>query len=309
MTSATDISIKRIGDLTEQERQQFVQHGGYLVHTTTVSSSQENESTAACIGGVSADDSAYVGVVQDGVGNVLSTGIISQELGNMLGTLSVGRNTQAAERIAVLDPLLPDPEISDEEFRTASIRTTIYLEHGVKSAATPVKAENVAGDRGGLTKYGIDAQAHPGVDITNLTYDGATKIYATGEWPNSHADVLPRIWAFMVFDFYTTSGTNAWRCLQRATSDFIPSTFTGKRWDDGVFGSNTLKAAMASMDASVPLPKRLSVLNDFTTRRVKFYNDIVANDPSQKKFLDGWNKRAIHSMGYALALLKTTNVL
>ena len=309
MTRATDISLKHIGELTEQERQQFVQHGGYLVHTTTVSSSQENESTAACIGGVSADDSAYVGVIKDGVGNVLSTGIVSEELGKMLSTVALSGNAQAADHIAVLDPLLPDPAISDEAFRTACIRTTIYLEHGVKSAATPVKAENVAGDRGGLTKYGIDTAAHPGVDIANLTYDGAVKIYATGEWPNSHADVLPRVWAFLVFDFYTTSGTNAWRCLQRATSGFIPREFTGKRWDDGVFGRNTLMAAIASMDASVPLPTRLAVLNDFTTRRVKFYNDIVANDASQKKFLNGWNKRAVHAMGYALALLKTTNVL
>ncbi len=306
MTSSTDISLKHIGELTDQERQQFVQHGGYLVHTTTVSSSQEDKSTAACIGGVSADDSAYVGVIKDGVGNVLSTGIVSDELGKMLITIAASVD---APQVASIDPLMPDLSISDEAFRTASIRTTIYLEHGVKDGSKPVKAENVAGDRGGLTKYGIDTQAHPGVDIANLTYDGATKIYATGEWPDSHANELPRIWAFMVFDFYTTSGTNAWRCLQRATSDFIPSTFTGKRWDDGVFGSNTLKAAVASMAVSVPLPKRLSVLNDFTTRRVKFYNDIVANDPSQKKFLDGWNKRAIHSMGYAVALLKTTNVL
>lgn len=210
-----------------------------------------------------------------------------------------------------LDPLMPDLSISDEAFRTACIRTTIYLEHGVKSAATPVKAENVAGDRGGLTKYGIDTAAHPGVDIANLTYDGAVKIYATEEWPDSRADVLPRIWAFLVFDFRTTSGiSNACRCLQRATSGFIPDTFNRKnRWDDGKLGSNTLKAALASMDASVPLPTRLAVLNDFTTRRVKFYNDIVANDASQKKFLNGWNKRAVHAMGYALALLKTTNVL
>ena len=308
MLGKDDLTLKRISELSDEERAQFVALGGVMVHTTTVTSADQEKSVAACIGGASADDSAYIGVVKDGVSNVLSVGIISEELGKSLAVLLPG-NTASATPALSLDLLEPDPAISDEAFRTACIRTTIYLEHGVKSAATPVKAENVAGDRGGLTKYGIDTAAHPGVDIANLTYDGAVKIYATGEWPNSHADVLPRVWAFLVFDFYTTSGTNAWRCLQRATSGFIPREFTGKRWDDGVFGRNTLKAAIASMDASVPLPTRLAVLNDFTTRRVKFYNDIVANDASQKKFLDGWNKRAVHAMGYAMALLKTTNVL
>ena len=308
MLGKDDLTIKRIGELSDEERAQFVALGGVMVHATTVTSADQEKSVAAYIGGASADDSAYIGVTKDGVSNVLSVGIISEELGNSLAVLLPG-NTASATPALSLDLLEPDPAISDEAFRTACIRTTIYLEHGVKSAATPVKAENVAGDRGGLTKYGIDTAAHPGVDIANLTYDGAVKIYATGEWPNSHADVLPRVWAFLVFDFYTTSGTNAWRCLQRATSGFIPREFTGKRWDDGVFGRNTLKAAIASMDKSVPIAKRIEVLNDFTTRRVKFYNDIVANDASQKKFLDGWNKRAVHAMGYAMALLKTTNVL
>ena len=308
MLGKDDLTLKRIGELSDEERAQFVALGGVMVHATTVTSADQEKSVAACIGGASADDSAYIGVAKDGVSNVLSVGIISEELGKSLAVLLPG-NTASATPALSLDLLEPDPAISDEAFRTACIRTTIYLEHGVKSAATPVKAENVAGDRGGLTKYGIDTASHPGVDIANLTYDGAVKIYATGEWPNSHADVLPRVWAFLVFDFYTTSGTNAWRCLQRATSGFIPREFTGKRWDDGVFGRNTLKAAIASMDKSVPIAKRIEVLNDFTTRRVKFYNDIVANDASQKKFLDGWNKRAVHAMGYAMALLKTTNVL
>lgn len=308
MLGKDDLTLKRIGELSDEERAQFVALGGVMMHTTTVTSADQEKSVAACIGGASADDSAYIWVAKDGVSNVLSVGIISEELGNSLAVLLPG-NTASATPALSLDLLEPDPAISDEAFRTACIRTTIYLEHGVKSAATPVKAENVAGDRGGLTKYGIDTAAHPGVDIANLTYDGAVKIYATGEWPNSRADVLPRVWAFLVFDFYTTSGTNAWRCLQRATSGFIPREFTGKRWDDGVFGRNTLKAAIASMDKSVPIAKRIEVLNDFTTRRVKFYNDIVANDASQKKFLDGWNKRAVHAMGYAMALLKTTNVL
>jgi hypothetical protein len=36
-----------------------------------------------------------------------------------------------------------------------------------------VKAENVPGDSGGPTKYGIDHASHPDVNIYNLTGDGA----------------------------------------------------------------------------------------------------------------------------------------
>jgi hypothetical protein len=41
-----------------------------------------------------------------------------------------------------------------------------------------VVVENVPGDDGGLTKYGIDEESHPDVDIANLTRDQAIAIYA-----------------------------------------------------------------------------------------------------------------------------------
>ena len=213
----------------------------------------------------------------------------------------------AAQRPAdITDVLTPDMTITDTAYRNESVRVTIFLEHGVRDGKTPVKAENVPGDRGGLTKYGISEKAYPNVDIKNLTYDDAVQIYSRTVWPGSKADILPRLFAFLVFDFYTTSGGNAWRCLQRTVAAYKPKTYTA-RWDDGVFGNATLQATLDA--ANTDLKTRMALLNDFTTRRIKFYHDIVDNDSSQKKFLDGWNKRAVWAAGYAQALLKTSDIL
>src|ERR1700679_343274 len=40
-----------------------------------------------------------------------------------------------------------------------------------------VITEDVPGDSGGLTKYGVDASSHPGVDIAGLTASSAELIY------------------------------------------------------------------------------------------------------------------------------------
>ena len=53
-----------------------------------------------------------------------------------------------------------------------------------------VVAENVSGDSGGVTKYGIDASSHPGVDIRNLSRSGAIAIYWL-EWSKYKIESLP----------------------------------------------------------------------------------------------------------------------
>jgi len=237
---------------------------------------------------------------------IVSAPLASLLLGELMGVAGEPIAPVAPPVATTSDPLTPDLTVSDAAFRNESVRATIFLEHGVKDGSVKVKAENVAGDRGGLTKYGISAKAYPNVDIANLTYDGAVGIYADKVWVECKASILPRLFAFLVFDFYTTSGGNAWRCLQRTVAPYKPSTYKGT-WDDGAFGAATLQATLDAVDTSYV--KRLELLNDFTTRRIKFYHDIVDNDASQKKFLAGWNKRAVWAMGYAQALLKSSNIL
>ena len=52
-----------------------------------------------------------------------------------------------------------------------------------------VRTENVPGDSGGLTKYGIDKASHPGIDIRNLTEPQAREIYFQ-EWTACGAESL-----------------------------------------------------------------------------------------------------------------------
>jgi Glycosyl hydrolase 108 len=68
-----------------------------------------------------------------------------------------------------------------------------------------VVAENVSGDSGGVTKYGIEVSSHPGVDIRNLTRHGAVAIYAS-EWQRYSIEALPETLAIAQFDVRVNGG-------------------------------------------------------------------------------------------------------
>ena len=53
----------------------------------------------------------------------------------------------------------------------------VFAHENVYDNSGKVIPENVAGDSGGLTKYGIDQASHPGVDIAGLNKQKATAIY------------------------------------------------------------------------------------------------------------------------------------
>jgi hypothetical protein len=53
-----------------------------------------------------------------------------------------------------------------------------------------VRVEHDPADPGGTTKYGIDARAHPKVDIANLTKITATEIYLH-EWVAEGCEAMP----------------------------------------------------------------------------------------------------------------------
>lgn len=50
----------------------------------------------------------------------------------------------------------------------------VFTHENVLGKDGKVVPENVAGDNGGLTKYGIDQASHPGVDIAGLNKQKAT---------------------------------------------------------------------------------------------------------------------------------------
>lgn len=52
--------------------------------------------------------------------------------------------------------------------------------------------EDVQGDPGGPTKYGIDQRSHPHVDIKSLTKLNATQIYYDESWVPNSCEAMPR---------------------------------------------------------------------------------------------------------------------
>lgn len=111
---------------------------------------------------------------------------------------------------------------------------------------------NDPADRGGETNLGISSRANPDVDVASLTRDGAKAIYRERYWEAIGADQLPEGLRAMAFDAAVNQGVG-WtrRALEQANGD--PTAF--------------LKL------------------------REQHYREIVANDPSQAKFLRGWLNR------------------
>jgi lysozyme family protein len=170
-----------------------------------------------------------------------------------------------------------------------------------------VIVENVPGDAGGLTKYGIDARSHPGINIANLTRDKAIAIY-DDEWNWRNLDALPEKLAIALFDVWVNGGYPV-KWLQIAinkvgfgspmqwarigtnnsggTLFYLPLTI------DGDLGPKTLAAAAACDQAAV--------LRYFIAEREARFVAIAANNPQDRQFLPGWKARDLDLTKYLLA--------
>lgn len=109
-------------------------------------------------------------------------------------------------------------------------------------------------DPGGETKWGISKLAHPDLDIENLTFEDAAKIYATEYWPVSGANLLPYPGCAAVFDTGVNVGP------ERA-----------KAWVDWGFPEFDYNA--------------------YLSKRVNFYIDRIKKKPAKRKYLAGWMAR------------------
>jgi len=130
--------------------------------------------------------------------------------------------------------------------------------------------ENVAGDRGGGTKFGITEKDYPSVNIRNLTRSAATDIYWNDYWKRGKLNQIPQRIQFMQFAGTVNFGiTGQIKALQDAANVT----------QDGVLGMVTIAAA------SFVTPYAL-----FQAQKAR-YDRIVANNPSQAIFYDGWINR------------------
>lgn len=150
-------------------------------------------------------------------------------------------------------------------------------------------------DTGGETKFGIAKSANPELNIATLTWDAAKRIYYKKYWlAGDCADIAtfaPRL-AMIHFDGCVNHGNGrAARILQEAVGAAI----------DGDIGPNSLQAIKRACAAP---GGEMAVCQKVANIRISFYNSIVANKPTQKKFLNGWLSR----INNVLAFIKTVQV-
>lgn len=133
--------------------------------------------------------------------------------------------------------------------------------------------EDVPGDDGGVTKWGVDQRSHPGVDIKHLSLEQALAIYHAGEWAAVRGDDLPADVALAVFDSAVNVGTDrAVRWLQLA----VGAT------PDGKLGPRTL-AAVRQAGAE-------TAVDGLLASREHYYRQEVG--PAKRaRFLPGWLAR------------------
>ena len=135
-------------------------------------------------------------------------------------------------------------------------------------------------DAGGVTRFGISARAHPGVDIATLTRDGAVKIYWDEWWLRFGFEQLPAAIAVKTFDLAVNmGGSNAIECLQRALrASGVPVT------EDGAMGPATVTAAERADPAALMSAMR----SEFAAH----YRLVAAKQNRDQVFLKGWLNRA-----------------
>jgi lysozyme family protein len=138
-------------------------------------------------------------------------------------------------------------------------------------------------DPGGETKYGISKRAHPDIDITSLTREGAERIYRRDYWDRLHLNRLPPILAVATLDAAVNLGpARAVKILQQSLGIFCKTSLAV----DGVLGPATLAASGDLTEFESRLAAKECIL-----ARTAFYARL-AKRGSMRAFLRGWTLRA-----------------
>lgn len=137
-------------------------------------------------------------------------------------------------------------------------------------------------DKGGETNFGISKASHPNVNVKNLTKEEAIEIYRKKYWDSTNIDKIhdQRI-AQKLFDMSVLMGQKqAVILLQRALLASGRDVLI-----DGDLGRITVRKTNECKN-------REGLLWCFIGEIANYFRDVVQYDPSQKRFLDGWNNRA-----------------
>jgi lysozyme family protein len=141
-----------------------------------------------------------------------------------------------------------------------------------------VVTENVRGDRGGKTRYGIDQRSHPDACIDSLTLEQAKEIYRTEYWLKGKCDQMPWPVCLVHLDGCVNTGVGqAAKHLQRAIGADA----------DGAVGPKTLALLKKACDESSPV----EVANKIAKSKEAFYRHLAEQNEGDKEFLEGWLNR------------------
>jgi len=157
------------------------------------------------------------------------------------------------------------------------------------------KYENVPGDAGGPTKYGITLKDwqqygydinHDGLinatDVSLISYDDALKLCKEEYWDIFRADTIKnQSVANAIVDFAYNCGRGMGKKIQ---------TIIGAN-PDGAFGPITISKINN-------YPNQRELFEKIQEVRKNRYLDIVKANPSQNKFLKGWMNRT-NSLKYS----------
>ncbi len=137
---------------------------------------------------------------------------------------------------------------------------------------------NHPSDPGGETNFGIAKRSHPGVDIANLTEEGAKDIYRSDYWNKVKGDDLPAPVALAVMDYAVNSG------VSRSSKTLQKVVGAGQ---DGAIGPGTL----GKLAEAIAAKGEKNVAQDIVMSRADFLSDLVKRKPEMSAFLKGWMRR------------------
>jgi lysozyme family protein len=141
---------------------------------------------------------------------------------------------------------------------------------------------NDPNDAGGETKFGVSKAAFPDVDIANLTYDSASKIWLDNFWtPNRLGEINNQELANKLLNMVGNSNPRV-VVKQFQTAISICGTFVTA---DGLIGTATIQAANAC--------NSMYLLSVFKLQRIGYYVDLVNKNSSQLTYLKGWVARTL----------------
>jgi lysozyme family protein len=189
--------------------------------------------------------------------------------------------------------LTPLKKYSDLAFRDC-LRWVLEMEGVNLHDNTKTGFVNDPHDPGGITNWGISYRFLKGVrpnatpeEIINMTLEQAAYYYHEFFWKPLACDIMDISLALVVFDTGVNMGVDrATRMLQKVLGVAV----------DGKIGPNTRKAIVTM--STTKLLYMISVLNNFTVKRLKKYTELNGFD----RYKNSWFTRTVATHSFALDL-------